>query len=95
MKNVPYASAIGSIMYAMTSTRPDVAYALSMISHHQASPGPDHWTMVKNILRYLKRTKNKFLVYGGQRELIVKCYTDASFMTDPDDRRMQHFIVMG
>jgi len=95
MKNVPYASAIGSIMYAMTSTRPDVAYALSMISRHQASPGPDHWTAIKNILRYLKRTKNKFLVYGGQRELIVKGYTDASFMTDSDDRRRQNFIVMG
>ena len=42
MKDVPYASAIGSIMYAMTCTRPDVAYALSMTSRHQASPGPEH-----------------------------------------------------
>ena len=95
MKNVPYASAIGSIMYIMTSTRLDIAYALSMTSRHQASLGPGHWTVVKNILRYLKRTKNKFLVYGGQRELIVKGYTDASFMTDSDDRRRQNFIVMG
>ena len=42
MKDVPYASAIGSIMYAMTCTRPDVSYALSMTSRHQASPGPEH-----------------------------------------------------
>jgi hypothetical protein len=93
MKNVPYASVIGSIMYAMTCTRPDVAYALSMTSRHQASPGPEHWTAVKNILRYLNRTKNKFLVYGGQRELIAEGYTDASFMTDPDDRRSQSGYV--
>ena len=93
MKNVPYASAIGSIMYAMTCTRPDVAYALSMTSRHQATPGPEHWTAVKNILRYLKRTKNKFLVFGGQRELIVEGYTDASFMSDPDDRRSQSGYV--
>jgi transposase InsO family protein len=93
MKDVPYASAIGSIMYAMTCTRPDVAYALSMTSRHQASPGPEHWTAVKNILRYLNRTKNKFLVYGGQRELIAEGYTDASFMTDPDDRRSQSGYV--
>ena len=93
MKDVPYASAIGSIMYAMTCTRPDVAYALSMTSRHQASPGPEHWTAVKNILRYLKRTKNKFLVYGGQKELIAEGYTDASFMTDPDDRRSQSGYV--
>ena len=39
MKDVPYASAIGSIMYAMTGTRPDVAYALRMTSRHQATPG--------------------------------------------------------
>lgn len=98
MKNVPYASAIGSIMYAMTSTRPDVAYALSMTSRYQASPGPNHWTAVKNILRYLKRTKCKLLVYGGQKELIVRGYTDASFMTDMDDRRSQSeyvFILNG
>jgi hypothetical protein len=93
MKDIPYASAIGSIMYAMTCTRPDVAFALSMTSRHQASPGPEHWTAVKNILRYLKRTKNKFLVYGGQRELSVEGYTDASFMTDPDDRRSQSGYV--
>ena len=93
MKDVPYASAIGSIMYAMTCTRPDVAYALSMTSRHQALPGPAHWTAVKNILRYLNRTKNKFLVYGGQKELIVKGYSDASFMTDHDDKRSQSGYV--
>ena len=43
MKDVPYASAIGSIMYAMTCTKPDVSYALRMTSRHQASPGPEHW----------------------------------------------------
>jgi len=93
MKDIPYASAIGSIMYAMTCIRPDVAYALSMTSRHQASPGPDHWKAVKNILRYLNRTKNKFLVYGGQKELAVKGYSDASFMTDHDDKRSQSGFV--
>ena len=89
-KDIPYASAIGSIMYAMTCTRSDVAYALSMTSRHQASPGPDHWNAVKNILRYLNRTENKFL---GQRELIVRGYSDASFMTDHDDKRSQSGYV--
>ena len=93
MKDVPYASAIGSIMYAMTCTRPDVSYALSMTSRHQASPGPEHWKAVKNILRYLNRTKNRVLVYGGQTDLIAEGYTDASFMTDPDDRRSQSGYV--
>nr|GEV04261.1 retrotransposon protein, putative, Ty1-copia subclass [Tanacetum cinerariifolium] len=39
MSRVPYASAIGSFMYAMTCTRPDVSFALSMVSRHQQNPG--------------------------------------------------------
>ena len=42
MSRVPYASAIGSIMYAMISTLPDVSYALSMTSRHQSDPGESH-----------------------------------------------------
>jgi hypothetical protein len=88
MKAIPYASAIGSIMYAMICTRPDVAYALSITSRYQQNPGETHWTAVKNILKYLRRTKVMFLVYGGvEEELSVKCYTDASFQTDRDDSK--------
>ncbi|KAG8497202.1 hypothetical protein CXB51_008577 [Gossypium anomalum] len=88
-----YASAIGSIMYAMLCTRPDVSYALSMTSRYQVDPGEGHWTTVKNILKYLRRTKNTFLIYGGEEELSVKGYTDASFQTDKDDSRSQSGFV--
>ena len=47
MSRVPYASAVGSIMYAMTCTRPDVAFALSMVSRYQGNPGRAYWTAVK------------------------------------------------
>ena len=99
MVNIPYASAIGSIMYAMLSTRPDVALALSLTSRFQSNPGMDHWTAVKNILKYLKRTRDMMLVYGGcEEELGVKGYVDASFDTDPDDSKSQTgyvFLVNG
>ena len=65
MSGIPYASAIGSIMYVMLCTRPDVSFALSMTSQFQQDPGEDHWTAVKNILKYLRRTKDDILVYGG------------------------------
>ena len=84
MSKVPYASAIGSIIYAMISTRPDVFYALGVTNMHQSDPGESHWTAVKNILKYLRRTKDVFLVYGGEEELVVTGYTDASFQTDKD-----------
>ena len=63
MSDIPYASAIGSIMYAMLCTRPDVSLAISMAGRFQSNPGMDHCTAVKNILKYLKRTKDMFLVY--------------------------------
>ena len=53
----------------------------------------DHWTAVKNILKYLKRTKDMFLVCGGDKELIVNGYVDASFDTDPDDSKSQSGYV--
>ncbi|KAK8547551.1 hypothetical protein V6N12_031688 [Hibiscus sabdariffa] len=52
MSQIPYASAIGSIMYAMICTRPDLSYALSMTCRYQANPGEGHWIAVKNILKF-------------------------------------------
>ena len=89
MSVIPYASAIGSIMYAMLCTRPDVNLAVSLVGRYQSNPGMEHWTAVKNILKYLKRTKDMFLVYGGDEELVVKGYVDASFDTDLDDSKSQ------
>ena len=82
MSIVPYASAIGSIMYAMLCTRPDVSLAISMAGRFRSDPGVEHWAAVTNILKYLKRTKEMFLIYGGDEELVVKGYVDASFDTD-------------
>ncbi|KAM1818334.1 hypothetical protein ACFX11_000139 [Malus domestica] len=86
MSCIPYASAIGSLMYAMICTRPDIAYAVSITSRYQSNPGSEHWTAVKTVLKYLRRTKDMFLVYGGASELQVEGYTDADFQSDVDDR---------
>ena len=90
MIKIPYAYAIGSILYDMLCTRPDVSYALSMTSRYHSDPGESHWTIVKNILKYFRRSKDTFLIYGGQEdELVVNGYTDASFQSDKDDFRSQ------
>nr|GEW70871.1 retrotransposon protein, putative, Ty1-copia subclass [Tanacetum cinerariifolium] len=100
MQNVPYASAVGSIMYAVRCTRPDVAFAQNVTSQFQQNPSDLHWTTVKNILKYLRNTKDIFLVYEGdlKQELRVSCYTDAGYMTDADDLKSQTgyvFILNG
>ena len=76
-------------MYAMLCTRPDVNLAVSLVGRYQSNPGMEHWRAVKNILKYLKRTKDMFLVYGGDEELVVKGYVDASFDTYLDDSKSQ------
>nr|GFA09632.1 retrotransposon protein, putative, Ty1-copia subclass [Tanacetum cinerariifolium] len=68
MQNVLYALAIGSIMYAVRCTKPDVAFAQNITSHFQQNPGEPHWTIVKTILKYLRNTKDKFLVYSGNQK---------------------------
>ncbi|OAE32320.1 hypothetical protein AXG93_809s1010 [Marchantia polymorpha subsp. ruderalis] len=90
---MPYTFAIGSIMYAMLCTRQDILYALSVTSMYQSNPGDGHWIAVKNILKYFRRTKEMFLVYGGLEELVVKGYTDASFQIDQDDSKSQSGYV--
>jgi hypothetical protein len=47
----------------------------------------EYWTAVKNILKYLRRTKDMFLMYGSEEELVTKCYIDASFDTDSYDSK--------
>ena len=88
MSMIPYASATGSIMYVMLCTRPNVSYALSVTSRYQSDPGMGHWVAVKNILKYLRRTKDVFLIYGDG-DLIVNGHSNASFQSNRDDSESQ------
>ena len=66
-----------------------------MMSRYQGNPGESHWTEVKNIIKYLRSTKDMFLVYGGKEELRIKGYVDASFQIDIDNFRSQcDFVFM-
>ncbi|KAL0409708.1 UNVERIFIED_CONTAM: Retrovirus-related Pol polyprotein from transposon RE2 [Sesamum radiatum] len=71
---------------------PDVTYALSVTSRYQACAGEAHWGAVKSILKYLKRTKDMFLIYGGG-ELILEGYSDASFESDDDDAKSESGFI--
>ncbi|RVW95191.1 Retrovirus-related Pol polyprotein from transposon TNT 1-94 [Vitis vinifera] len=65
MSKVPYASAIGSLMYAMVCTRPDIAHAVGVVSRFMSRPGKQHWEAVKWILRYLKGSLDTCLCFTG------------------------------
>jgi len=63
MSRVLYASAVGSLMYAMVCTRPDLAYAVSTVSRFMPNPGKQHREAVKWVLRYLRETTGLCLVF--------------------------------
>ncbi|GKD32151.1 retrovirus-related pol polyprotein from transposon TNT 1-94 [Tanacetum coccineum] len=83
MSRVPYASAVGSLMFPMICTRPDIAHAVGVVSRYMAEPGREHWEAVKRILRYIKGTSNVALCFG-ESDLIVKGYIDSDYAGDLD-----------
>ena len=86
MSRVPYASAIGSLMYAMLCTRPDICFAVGLVSRYQSNPGLAHWEAVKRIFRYLRGTTDLILCYGGGN-LRLKGFSDADWAGDRDERK--------
>ncbi|KAF5775409.1 putative RNA-directed DNA polymerase [Helianthus annuus] len=89
MNSVPYANVVGSMMYLMVCTRPDLAYAVSVVSRYLSCPGKVHWEAVKWILRYLKGTQDWGLVFGDNAsdQQRVVGFVDADFAKDPDKGR--------
>ena len=86
MRGIPYASAVGSLIYAMLCTRPDICFAVGMVSRYQSKPGEEHWIVVKHILKYHRRTRNYVLVYQDE-SLEPIGYADSDFQSDPESRK--------
>ena len=63
MRQVSYASVVGSLMYAILCTKPNIYYLVGMVSRYQSNPRPKHWQAVKHILTYLRRTRDYMFVY--------------------------------
>jgi len=87
MENIPYASVVGSLMYAQTCTRPDISFAIGMPGKDQSNPGLEHWKAAKKVLRYLQGTKNHMLTYRKFDHLEVIGYTDSDFTSCVDTRK--------
>jgi len=86
MDKIPYASAIGSLMYAMVYTRLDIAHAVGVVSRYMSNPGKQHWEAVKWIMRYLKGSSETCLTFtaGG---LKLEGFVDADLAGDVDSRK--------
>ena len=81
-----YQRAVGSLMYAMLGTRPDIAFAVSIVSRYSANPTLEHWAAVARIFRYLRGTADLELVFTGDLSPLVG-YSDADWAGDVESRR--------
>nr|GEV83274.1 zinc finger, CCHC-type [Tanacetum cinerariifolium] len=84
VNQLEYSRAIGCLMYAMTSTRPDIAYAVGKLSSFTSNPSNHHWEAIIRVFRYLKKTMNYGLYYVGF-SLVIKGYSDAIWITNSED----------
>jgi hypothetical protein len=97
MSRVPYASAVGSLIFVMVCTRPDIAQVVGAASRYMTNPSIEHWNTIKRILRYIKGTLNVALCYGGS-EFTVRGYVNSDFAGDLEKRKFTTgyvFIIAG
>jgi hypothetical protein len=81
LNRYPYRSAVGSLIYLSTCTRPDIAHAVGELGRHMQAPRQSNWEAVKRVLRYLQGTKHHALTYGSSPSMRPTAYSDASWGT--------------
>ncbi|GJZ96584.1 zinc finger, CCHC-type containing protein [Tanacetum coccineum] len=84
ISQLEYSRVIGCLMYAMTCTRPDTAFAVGKLSMYTSNPGTQHWQAIQRVLKYLKKTMDYRLTYTGY-PLVLEGYTDASWISNTKD----------
>ena len=81
-----YRQLVGSLVY-LTVTRPDIAYAVHIVSQFLSTPRSPHYAAVLRILRYIKGTLFHGLHFSAHSSLELRAYSDADWAGDPTDRR--------
>ena len=91
MSRVPYVSVVGSLMYAMVCTRPDIAHIVGVLSKYMSKQRKEHWIVVKSVFRYLRGTTEHAICYQGRvridRVLDAHGFVDVDWAGDPYHRR--------
>ncbi|KAK4286227.1 hypothetical protein QN277_002813 [Acacia crassicarpa] len=86
IKQKEYAQVLGSLMYVMNCTRPDIAYAVSMLSRFTSNPNEFYWKAMIKVLGYLKKTQN-FALHYEKYPAVLEGYCDANWITSSNDTR--------
>ncbi|GKE48129.1 hypothetical protein Tco_1479387 [Tanacetum coccineum] len=84
VSQLEYSRVIGCLMYAMTCTRPDIAFAMGKLSRYTCNPSTQHLQAIQRVLKYLKKTMNYILKYSGYPS-VLEGYTDTSWISNIED----------
>ena len=87
MKSVPYAPVLGSLMYEMVATRPDITHGVGVVSRFMHNPDRSHWNAVKHVFRYLASTKDLGILYEPNKDSGIVGYTNSNFAGYVDSRK--------
>ncbi|CAM8994640.1 unnamed protein product [Rhodiola kirilowii] len=88
MSKVPYDVDVGSVMYAMLCTRPDLAFGVSVLSRFMSNPGDKHWIAMKYLLKYISGTRKLGLIYGSHApKTELYGYVDSDYASNKDNRK--------
>ena len=87
MKNIPYISAVGSLLFLAMVARPDIAFAASVLARFNFNPGPIHWIAVKHLFRYLQGTVDLMLCYEPQYDMddLIDAFCDSDLGGNRDN----------
>lgn len=87
-EKVPYREAIGSLIFLAITTRPDIMFAVSLVSRFQENPGQSHWNAVKRIFKYLKQTQDLGITYSSDpNDFNLIGFSDSDYAGDVDCRK--------
>ena len=87
MRDTPYSSSIGSLMYPQVCTKPDIAYVIRVLGRYQSNSRVDHWKSTKKVMCYLQGTKHFILTYKQTGYLEVTSYSYADYVGCVDSRK--------
>lgn len=88
MEKVPYSSAVGSLMYAMVGSRPDLAYVVGLICRFMSKPSTKHWLAVKWVMRYVKGELGVNLTFKKSEDFRIRGYCDSDYASDLDKSKL-------
>ncbi|XP_039134202.1 secreted RxLR effector protein 161-like [Dioscorea cayenensis subsp. rotundata] len=89
-----YRHLVGSLVY-LTLTRPDIAYVVHVLSQFVSAPTYVHYAHLLRLLRYLRTTPSRGLLFSQHSSLELRSYSDATWASDPSDRRYWLLFVLG